>query len=185
MKIELSRRLRQLEPAFGRSERLEQRLAFSASPTADSDDTDQTNGFPHAPRSSCSCPGCSFVVPSEIQVAPTAAQAQFPLSDTFKLHSRPTATKRIYLDFDGQVTKDPSWNGGAEIVTPAYSLDDDFSTFTDAEKTAIQEVWSRVAEDFAPFDVNVCTEEPTLDDLRNTGGTDDRWGIREIGRAHV
>jgi hypothetical protein len=106
--------------------------------------------------------------------------AQFPLEETFKLHSLPTASKRIYLDFDGQVTKDSNWNNGAEIVTPAYSLDTDFATFSDADKTAIQNIWARVSEDFAPFEVDVCTEEPSLDDLQNTGGSDSRWGIRVI-----
>ncbi|HXJ55752.1 MAG TPA: M12 family metallo-peptidase, partial [Verrucomicrobiae bacterium] len=35
-----------------------------------------------------------------------------------------------------------------------------FATFNDAEQLAIKRVWQRVAEDFAPFDIDVTTERP-------------------------
>jgi hypothetical protein len=38
----------------------------------------------------------------------------------------------------------------------------------------------RVAEDFSPFDVDVTTEEPSVDDLRQAGAGDERWGIRVV-----
>lgn len=183
MKIKLSRRLRLLGPAFGRSEWLEGRLAFSVSPTADYDDTDQPNGFPHAPRSSCSCAGCSFIVPAEIRTAPVVARAEFPLEETFKLHSLSTATKRIYLDFDGHFTDKTLWQtyfGHGPINTPAFSLDADYTQFSDLEKAAIQDVWARVAEDFAPFEIDVTTEDPGVDALVNSGGSDNSWGIRVV-----
>jgi hypothetical protein len=176
-------RFRQNQPIVQRSERLEDRLAFSLSPATDSDDAELTNNLPHAPRSSCNCPGCNFVVPAEIRMASATAQAQFPLSETFKLHSLPNATKRIYLDFDGHLTVNTLWQtseGHGPIDTPAFSLDADYSSFTDVEKETIQDVWTRVSEDFAPFEIDVTTEDPGIAALANTGGSDTAWGIRVV-----
>ena len=51
----------------------------------------------------------------------------FPLSDTFALHSRPGATKVIYLDFNGHTTSNTFWNeaftNGNSFTSPAYSID--------------------------------------------------------------
>ncbi len=108
----------------------------------------------------------------------------FPLSSTFDLSSRPGATKTIYLDFDGHTTSGTQWNtqfnNGADFTSPAFSLDNDPTTFTEAELLQIQRIWQRVVEDFAPFDVNVTTREPSVEDLRNSGGGDNRWGIRVV-----
>ena len=106
-----------------------------------------------------------------------------PLTDTFKLHSRPTATKTIYLDFDGFTAVGTSWNRSSNInriVSPAYDPDGNGAAFSDRELTTIQSIWQRVAADFSPFDVNVTTEDPGEQALVNTGGTDDRWGIRAV-----
>ena len=109
----------------------------------------------------------------------TVAQApQFPLADTFKLHSRPTASKVIYLDFDGHATTGTPWNsGGNTITTAVYSFEGD-SSFSNNELTQFQEIWQRVTECFASFDVDVTTEQPPVADLINSGGGDTRWGIR-------
>ncbi len=64
------------------------------------------------------------------------------------LNSLPRAEATIYLDFDGEVIEGQSWEGGARIVATAYNL-------TAAE---ITDMWRRVAEDFAPFEVNVSTD---------------------------
>lgn len=74
------------------------------------------------------------------------------------LHSKPGATKKIYLDFDGHLFVGPSpW--GANRVTPPYSRDSS-SDFSASEITDITTIWKRVSEDFAPFDIDVTTEEP-------------------------
>lgn len=103
----------------------------------------------------------------------------FAEADTFLLHSRPGATKRIYLDFDGHKTLGTWWNSGRAkaIVTPAYDTDGK-AGFSSVELAAIQQIWARVAEDFAPFDVDVTTQAPNPGDLVNSGGTDNRWGTR-------
>ena len=105
------------------------------------------------------------------------------LSQTFLLASRPEATKTIFLDFDGHTTAGTYWNStyryrGAAIATPPYTIDADETTFTDVELATIQCIWQRVAEDFAPFDINVTTIAPPSEDLRRYGTGDTRWGIR-------
>jgi hypothetical protein len=44
----------------------------------------------------------------------------------------------------------------------AFSIDSDFTTYSDAEQMAIQRIWLRVAEDYAPFDVDITTERTTM-----------------------
>ena len=94
--------------------------------------------------------------------------------------SLPGANHTIYLDFDGHVTSGTAWNNGATINSPAYSSDADTANFSASERSVIERTFSRVAEDFAPFQVNVTTVAPTVDDLRNTGGTDAKWGVRVV-----
>jgi len=94
--------------------------------------------------------------------------------------SLPGANHTIYLDFDGHVTSGTSWNNGATINSPPYSSDADTANFSAAELTVIANTFKRVAEDYAPFQVNVTTVAPTIDDLRNTGGTDAKWGVRVV-----
>lgn len=111
------------------------------------------------------------------------------LSQTFQLSSRPAATKTIFLDFDGHTTSKTYWNSkyarGANIVTPPYSIDTS-PEFNDVELATMQCIWQRVAEDFAPFDINVTTIEPPSGDLIRYGAGDDRWGMRvNIGGAYT
>lgn len=112
---------------------------------------------------------------------PSAAPL-FPLADTFKLHSLPGASKTIYLDFNGQSVTGTAWNSNGNTLTfEPWSLDATATAaFTDTELEGIQRIWAAVVEDFAPFNVNVTTEEPPLADLINSGGGDTRWGVRTI-----
>lgn len=161
-------------------ESLERRVVFSVNPAEEFGSGD-AGKLSHLSPTTCGCPGCSAPSPAAIAAMANAPAmpAQFPLADTFKLHSLRTATKRIYLDFDGHTTNDPDWNNGVAFTTPAYSVDAT-PTFSDTELENIQEIWARVAEDFSPFEVDVTTEEPSLGDLRNTGGGDTRWGVRVV-----
>ena len=64
----------------------------------------------------------------------------------------------ILLDFDGNEAGTQKGHR-ANAVTPMFSLDD--TGFLDLEdRNAIEEIFARVAEDFAPFDVNVTTVDP-------------------------
>lgn len=88
-----------------------------------------------------------------------------PLTSIPPLNSLPGAPVTIYLDFDGH-TETQDWPGArtdnqsGPIVTPVFDIDNDFTTFSDTELEMILEMWHRVAEDFAPFNVNVTTIDP-------------------------
>src|SRR5262249_12715520 len=45
-------------------------------------------------------------------------------------------------------------------VTPAFTFDEDRTTFTDDELSAIYYIWKHAAEDFSPFNINVTTVRP-------------------------
>jgi PKD repeat protein len=108
--------------------------------------------------------------------------AAYPLSQTFLLHSRPGAAKVIYLDFKGHVTSGTSWNttyaGGANITTPAFDTDGNSTNFSASEQAVIHEVWKRVAEDYAPWDIDVTTQDPGLEAIRRLSVNDTMYGVR-------
>ena len=83
-------------------------------------------------------------------------------SDIFSLHSRPGASRVVYLDFNGHVIQNTAWNNGsvATLYAHAFDIDGSPSTFSQLERDRIAETWHRVAEDFAAFDVDVTTEDP-------------------------
>ncbi|HAD61744.1 MAG TPA: hypothetical protein DCG12_21110, partial [Planctomycetaceae bacterium] len=101
--------------------------------------------------------------------------------------SNPGAPVTVYLDFDGHAENDQDWVNiaGAPITTPAFSLDADTASFSAAERTTIEEIYLRVAEDFAPFgNVNVTTVNPgqALDPTEGlfiSIGGDGSWSANE------
>lgn len=105
-----------------------------------------------------------------------------PIDQTFVLHSRPAATKKIFLDFDGHTTSGTSWrdiqDGDSTFVTPTYDYDGNAASFSSNELARIQFIWQRVAEDFSPFDVDVTTEDPGVEGLRKATTSDVNYGIR-------
>ena len=104
-------------------------------------------------------------------------------ADAFRLHSRPGAERVVFLDFDGHLISGTAWNslyGRGDWSAPAFSTDADSSTFTDAERAVIIETWQRVAQDFAPFDVDVTTEDPGQDAITRSGSADSRFGTRVL-----
>jgi PKD repeat protein len=136
--------------------------------------------FDKANRAHFVCLGAQAQVgPDTTTYTATASQ---PLANTFLLHSRPGAAKVIFLDFNGHTTTGTSWNNayaaGAPIVTPAFDTDGNPAAFSDAERTVIQDVWRRVAEDYAAWDVDVTTEDPGVEKLRRTASSDAAFGVR-------
>ncbi|HEY6565036.1 MAG TPA: M66 family metalloprotease, partial [Pirellulaceae bacterium] len=104
-------------------------------------------------------------------------------AEVFNLQSKPDSNFTIYLDFDGHVTTGTDWNFYFEvdtIVSPAFDLDGDATTFGAMELQRILLSWQRTAEDFAPFDVNVTTRDPGIDALINSGAGDTKWGNRSV-----
>lgn len=119
--------------------------------------------------------------------APSAAEDSvvtgtlLPLDQTFLLHSRPGANRTIYLNFRGATLTGTRWNrNGTTIVAKPFDLDGVPNTFNTAELQRIQGIWQRVAEDFAPFDVDVTTEEPPADRLNRAGPSDLVFGTTAL-----
>ena len=104
-------------------------------------------------------------------------------TDVFALHSLPSSTKVVYLDFDGHLMQNEYWNSAYKIGpfdNQAYDIDGNPSTFSDTEQARIFEIWQRVADDYAPFDIDVTTDDPGIDGLRRTSSTDTTFGARVV-----
>ncbi|MGB0099766.1 MAG: fibronectin type III domain-containing protein [Nocardioides sp.] len=106
-----------------------------------------------------------------------------PLDETFVLHSNPGADLTILLDFDGAAVTGTAWND-ADGVTPgthpAWDPAGDGSSFSDSERIQIQQIWSMVAEDFAPFEVDVTTEDPGQAGIERSSSGDAVYGTRVL-----
>jgi hypothetical protein len=81
--------------------------------------------------------------------------------------SLPDADVTVYLDFDGHY--ESTWGNLYEpekllvfhdVTTPVFSRDGD-ADFSATELQMIEQIWKCVAEDYAPFNVNVTTVAPT------------------------
>ncbi len=113
----------------------------------------------------------------------------------FNLHSNPSADKVIFLDFNGENVTGTTWNLGNtdfvdDMMMPLYpvptifalnfSIDGDLS-FSATELQMIERIWQRVSEDFAPFNVDVTTEQPEDNIIDNgvrvviSGSSNDWW----------
>ena len=103
------------------------------------------------------------------------------LNKTFYLHSHPGAHRTIYLDFNGATISGTAWNkNGASINAPPYDIDAAPNQFSDLELQRIQHIWQRVAEDYAPFDVDVTTEEPPFAVLNRSDANDHIFGTTVV-----
>ena len=91
-------------------------------------------------------------------VAPTNQQVDFQMGLP-ALDSLPGAPATLYLDFDGNFLN--TWSTGGQtftnVTTPVWDMDGNTSNFSAAEQAVIKEVWARVAEAYAPFDLDVTT----------------------------
>jgi hypothetical protein len=113
----------------------------------------------------------------------TSTVALMDLGWTFQLHSSPSSSKVIYLDFNGHTTTGTSWNNtvmGSSFDSPAYDIDGNPAIFNTEELSRIQQIWQRVAADYAPFNVDVTTQEPPTDWLIKSNSSDPNYGIRAV-----
>ncbi len=111
-----------------------------------------------------------------------------PLSAVPALSSLPGAPASLYLNFAGDST--PLYGNYRNIITPAFDQDGDPTTFSDAELAAIQKIWSYVAEDYAPFNINVTTVPPAnmahgVTEKVDIGGTGAWTGGESGGLCYV
>lgn len=109
--------------------------------------------------------------------SPTSTGNLVPLDQTFRLHSKSGSKRTIYLNFVGATLTNTVWNGSNPSITALpFDLDGVPYSFSTSELQRIQYIWQRVAEDFAPFDVNVTTEPPSADALTRSSSSDDTFG---------
>jgi PKD repeat protein len=73
----------------------------------------------------------------------------------FQLHSRPGATRVLYLDFIGNISRFVNVTN-----TPPFQLAGTSSPTAQANLDAIRDIWVHVAEDFAAWDIDVTTAAP-------------------------
>ena len=114
------------------------------------------------------------------KAAKAVAAAEGP---AFELHSKPGSNRVIYLDFDGHTITGTAWNaskGIDPVNVTAYDTDGNPAVFGTAEQDVVHEVWARVAEDYAAFDVDVTTQEPPQDAINRTSSTDQQYGTRVL-----
>jgi Bacterial pre-peptidase C-terminal domain len=111
---------------------------------------------------------------SAAPAAPVVAEAPFPYNQTFLLHSKPGSQRVVYLDFDGYTT--PATSGWGAIVGTAFDTDGNPATFSNVEQNEIQGTWQRIAEDYAPFDVDITTQDPGIAAIERTSTADLNYG---------
>ncbi len=99
------------------------------------------------------------------------------------LSSLPGAKASIYLDFNGHF--DASWGSFSNVDTPAFDNDGNINAYSANELQAIQDIWKEVAEDYAPFNINVTTVVPTsfalLTAVRVSIGGNGSWNNLNAG----
>jgi hypothetical protein len=82
------------------------------------------------------------------------------------LSSNPSATKKLFLDFDGN--SQPTWGSFTNVNTPPYN----------GSVANMEEIWRRVSEDYSIFDIDVTTIDPGNTNL------DYRVAIVRIGGSY-
>jgi hypothetical protein len=107
--------------------------------------------------------------PAEPELAEAASAEPEPPSGAAPLdsppiyHSRSSSTNVLFLDFDGHVISNTQWNVTEGISVwncLPFDTDGNPDSFSDTEQAVIRRIWERVAEDYAPFNVDVTTEQP-------------------------
>ena len=112
------------------------------------------------------------------------AAAPIAYDQTFHLHSRPGAHRTIHLDFDGHQVTGTAWNlnytASAPFFAEPYDIDGVPGSFSNGEMDVVQRVWQRVSEDYAPFDVDVTTEQPADAAIDRSSTADQTYGARVV-----
>ncbi|WIA11308.1 hypothetical protein OEZ85_011431 [Tetradesmus obliquus] len=118
------------------------------------------------------------------------------------MSSRPGASYKLWLDFNGSVITGTAWNDycvgsssplcgpNGEIITPRWDRDGNTNLpFSSIELNDIDAIWAAVAEDYAPFNIDVTTNsqlgaDPTTY-MRVCIGGDGSWFGSYGGVAHI
>ncbi len=130
-------------------------------------------------------PGPETLIDSEalpVATEPVALEGStIPTGSVFELNSRPGSTKTIYIDFDGETVANTFWNRDPyfSVTMPPFSRDAD-PAFGATDLAVVRDVWLAVAEDFAPFDVNVTTQRPGPDAFFKSSPSDPTYGVMAV-----
>lgn len=108
----------------------------------------------------CSCATCGIPQVNPTPAGP-AGSGTFTTVPVPALTSNPSATVKLYLNFGGMAYAG-TWGttGKTPGNVPAYDIDGNTATFSQAELDNIYQVWARVSEAYAPFDIDVTTVDP-------------------------
>lgn len=102
---------------------------------------------------------------------------------TFTLHSRPGSKRVIFLDFDGTQVRGTEWNryGVPNGFHPGWDpANNGFNRWSPKELAAVRNIWARVSEDYAPFNVDVTTKDPGAGAIQRDSRRDSRFGTRVL-----
>lgn len=121
--------------------------------------------------------------PDGIEPPAAAPEARVALRRSFTLHSKPGSQRTIFLDFDGAGVNGTQWNTDTGLpggTHPAWDPGGNGASFSAAELATVQDIWARVAEDYAPFDVDVTTADPGAAAITRSGSADQVFGTRAL-----
>ncbi|MCD2449111.1 Ig-like domain-containing protein [Methylicorpusculum oleiharenae] len=96
------------------------------------------------------------------EIEPVDSPQAIDAIQAFTLHSKPGAKNKVYLNFKGHTITGTAWNYSVKsFIARPFDTDGNPNNFGATELTQIAEIWHRVAEDYAPFDIDVTTEKPS------------------------
>ena len=124
--------------------------------------------------------------------APPAAAAVTPTAPTWRRSRCPTRScctatparrKKLFIDFDGTNVSGTLWNASEGVpagVYPAWTRTPTPPRSTTPSGRHIQTIWQRVAEDYAPFDIDVTTQDPGVAGIIRANASDQAYGTRAL-----
>ena len=100
---------------------------------------------------------------SRVQTGPDTSTFTSPpptvnATTAFQLHSRPGASRTLYLDFNGHTVPANSFWDANPITIPPFKLAGTATATDQVNLNAIRDIWMHVAEDFAAWDIDVTTD---------------------------
>ncbi|MDQ1102723.1 hypothetical protein QE364_002626 [Nocardioides zeae] len=111
---------------------------------------------------------------------PAAAVAATPASDPLALSSLPGAPRTVLLDVDGHEVRDTAWNTVHGLPAGAYAGLRPAAGWDPTTLELVRLVWLRVADDLAPFAVDVTTADPGAAALERSSAADGAYGMRVL-----
>ncbi|GAB3069721.1 fibronectin type III domain-containing protein [Nocardioides zeae] len=109
-----------------------------------------------------------------------AAPAGAAADDALALSSLPGAERTVFLDVDGHDVRGTAWNTGHGLAAGTYPGLRPAGGWDEATLELVRLVWQRVADDLAPFAVDVTTADPGADALERASTSDRAYGMRVL-----